>query len=112
MINLVTCVSSGFLFLVLALNSYPFRSRTIIDWILILFFGVLTTAVVMIFAEIDRDALLSRITHTDAGKLGRNFFAHLVSYGAVPTLVLLSTHFPVIGQFFFSWVKPAIEAID
>lgn len=109
--NLVACLSAGFLLLVLALNSYAFRSRTIIDWILIVLFAVLTIGVIIVFAQIDRDAILSRITGTDEGKLDRNFFAHLLSYGAIPTLALLATHFPTIGRFFFSWVKPALEAI-
>ena len=63
------------------------------------------------FAQADRDAILSRITGTEEGKLDRHFFTHLISYGAVPSLVLAATHFPLIGRFFFSWVKPAMEAI-
>lgn len=109
--NLVTYVSVGFLLLVIALNSYAFRSRTVIDWMLTLLFLVLTAGIIVVFAQADRDAILSRITGTEEGKLDRHFFTHLVSYGGIPALVLLATHFPTIGRFFFSWVKPAIEAI-
>ncbi len=109
--NLVTYVSVGFLLLVIALSSYAFRARTIIDWMLILLFAVLTAGIVIVFAQADRDAILSRISGTEEGKLDRHFFTHLISYGGIPALVLLSTHFPTIGRFFFSWVKPALEAI-
>ncbi|MDQ2842184.1 MAG: hypothetical protein M3Y72_14315 [Acidobacteriota bacterium] len=109
--NLVTGLSFGFLLLVLALNSYAFRARTIIDWLLVLLFIVLSTGIVIVFAQADRDAILSRITGTEEGKLDRHFYTHLISYGGFPALVLLATHFPTIGRFFFSWVKPALEAI-
>lgn len=109
--NLVTYVSVGFLLLVIALNSYSFRSKTIIDWTMAVLFLVLTAGIVCVFAQADRDAILSRITGTEEGKLDRHFFTHLISYGGVPALVLLATHFPTIGRFFFSWVKPALEAI-
>ncbi len=109
--NLVTYISIGFLLLVIALSSYAFRARTIIDWMLVLLFAVLTAGIVIVFAQADRDAILSRISGTEEGKLDRHFFTHLISYGGVPALVLVSTHFPTIGRFFFSWVKPALEAI-
>jgi hypothetical protein len=109
--NLVGFLSLGFLLLAIALNSYDFRSRTIIDWILVLVFVLLTSGIITVFAQADRDAILSRITGTQEGKLDRHFFVHAVSYGAMPVLVLAGTHFPTIGKFLFSWVKPALEAI-
>jgi hypothetical protein len=109
--NLVAYISGGFLLLVIALNSYSFRSKTVIDGALVLGFTTLTAGIVTVFSHADRDAILSRITGTEEGKLDRHFFMHLVSYGALPLLVLLATHFPSVGRFFFSWVKPALEAI-
>ncbi len=109
--NLVSYLSLGFLLLAIALNSYTFRSSTIIDWILVSMFAVMTIGIVIVFAQADRDAILSRITGTEEGKLDRHFFTHLISYGAMPALVLAATHFPTVGRFFFSWVKPALEAI-
>ena len=109
--NLAGFLSVGFLLLAVALNSYDFRSRTIIGWLLVLLFTLLTSGIVTVFAQTDRDAILSRITGTQEGKLDRHFFTHLISYGAMPGLVLIGTHFPTIGKFLFSWVKPALEAI-
>lgn len=109
--NLVSFVSLGFLLLVIAMSSYAFRSRTIIDWLLVVLFVALSAGIIMVFAQADRDAILSRITGTKEGKLDRHFVIHLVSYGVMPALVLISTHFPSVGRFFFSWVKPALESI-
>ncbi|MBV8865433.1 MAG: hypothetical protein JO210_08555, partial [Acidobacteriaceae bacterium] len=109
--NLVSYLSVGFLLLAIALNSYTFRSSTIVDWILVVMFVIMTIGIVFVFAQADRDAILSRITGTEEGKLDRHFFTHLISYGALPALVLAATHFPTVGRFFFSWVKPALEAI-
>ncbi len=109
--NLVGYLSFGFLSLIVAMNSYNYRSESIIDWILVGMFGVMTIGIVTVFAQADRDAILSRISGTEEGKLDRHFFTHLISYGAMPVLVLAATHFPVVGRFFFSWVKPALEAI-
>jgi hypothetical protein len=95
----------------LGINSYDFRSHSIIDWSLVGLFVTVSIGIISVFAQADRDAILSRITGTEEGKLDRHFFTHLVSYGAVPSLALAATHFPVVGQFFFSWVKPAIDAI-
>ncbi|MDQ2712467.1 MAG: hypothetical protein M3Y24_09615 [Acidobacteriota bacterium] len=109
--NLVGYLSFGFLMLIIAMNSYNFRSGSIIDWILIAMFAVMTIGIVTVFAQADRDAILSRISGTEEGKLDRHFYTHLISYGFMPVLVLAATHFPVVGRFFFSWVKPALEAI-
>lgn len=109
--TLVGYTSFGFLLLVVALNCYEFRARTIIDWLLVLMFVFISAGTVTVFAQADRDPILSRITGTEAGKLDRHFFTHLISYGALPSLALAATHFPTIGRFFFSWVKPALESI-
>lgn len=109
--NMVGFLSFGFLLLVVALNVYDFRARSIIDWLLVLMFIVLTSGILTVLAQAARDAVLSRITGTKEGKLDRNFVTHAVSYGALPLLVLAATHFPSVGKFFFSWVKPALEAI-
>lgn len=109
--NLATYLSAGFILLLAGMNSYAFRARTIIDWFLAALFLVLGIAVVTVFAQLDRDAIFSRITRTEEGKLDRNFFLHLISYGGIPTLALLASHVPLVARFFFSWIKPAMDAI-
>jgi hypothetical protein len=109
--NLASYLSIGFILLLTAMNSYVFRARTLIDWYLAVLFVLLGAVVVTVFSQIDRDAILSRITRTEEGKLDRNFFFRVVSYGAIPSIALLGSHVPAIGKFFFSWIKPALEAI-
>lgn len=72
---------------------------------------MLSVGILTVFAQADRDAILSRISGTAEGKLDRHFFTHVLSCGGIPALALLASHFPTIGHFFFSWVKPAMEAI-
>lgn len=109
--TLVLYISTAFLLLVVAVNSYAFRSKTVFDWALVGLFAVLSVGIITVFAQADRDAILSRISGTAEGKLDRHFFTHVLSYGALPAVALLASHFPTIGHFFFSWVKPAMEAI-
>jgi hypothetical protein len=109
--NLAAYLSVGFLLLLIGLNSYDFRARTVIGCFLTALFLLVGGGVVTVYSQLDRDAILSRITRTEQGKLDKNFFFHLISYGGVPTIALLASHFPTIGNFFFSWIKPAMEAI-
>jgi hypothetical protein len=109
--NLAMYLSAGFILLVAAMNSYVFRAQTVIGWFLAALFILLGGAVVTVFSQLDRDAIFSRITRTEEGKLDRNFFLQLISYGGIPTLALLASHVPTVAKFFFSWIKPAMEAI-
>jgi hypothetical protein len=66
---------------------------------------------VIMFAQMDRDALLSRINNTRAGHIEPGLFLHLASYGGIPLIALVASQFPSVGRFLFSWVEPALEAI-
>lgn len=109
--NLISFVSLAFILCVAALRSYPFLSHRTIGWTLTLLFLALGIPVVMVFAQMDRDAILSRLADTEPGKLDKEFYLRLVSYGALPLLTLLASQFPAIGRFLFSWVQPAVEAL-
>ena len=63
------------------------------------------------FAQMDRDAIMSRITATKANELGSAFYLRVAQYGVLPLLTVLSSQFPEINRFLFSWLQPAIEAI-
>jgi hypothetical protein len=65
----------------------------------------------MSFAQMDRDAILSRLSGTEPGKLDRDFYYRVVSYGALPLLALLASQFPSIGRFLFSWLQPGLNAL-
>jgi hypothetical protein len=78
---------------------------------LTLIFIALGVPIVITFAQMDKDAILSRLSDTEPGKLDSAFYVRLVSYGALPLLTVLASQFPSIGRFLFSWVQPAIETL-
>jgi hypothetical protein len=109
--NLLSFVAAGFILCVASVRSYPFLAHRTIGWSLTLIFIGLSIPVVIAFAQMDKDAILSRLSDTQPGKLDRAFYTRLISYGALPLLTVLASQFPGIGRFLFSWVQPAIAAM-
>jgi hypothetical protein len=58
-----------------------------------------------------RDAILSRLSGTDAGKLDISFYLRVLSYGALPVLALLASQYPSVGRSLVSWLQPALNAM-
>jgi hypothetical protein len=109
--NLLMFVIVGFIFSVISLHSYPFlalRWVGVVCWLVLVTLG---TGVGMVFAQMDRDAILSRLTETKANEVGLNFFLRMLQFGALPLLTLLTTQFPAIGRLLSSWLQPALEAL-
>ncbi len=88
-----------------------FLAQHIIGWARTLMFVALGFPVVIAFAQMDKDALFSRLSDTDPGRLDSGFYVRLVSYGALRFLTVLASQFPAIGRFLFCWVQPTIEAL-
>jgi hypothetical protein len=109
--NLLAFMSFGFVLIVLSLSSYPFVSQRLIGWLIGVMFAILGIGIVRVYAQMDRDATLRRITKTESGKLGGAFYLKLASFGALPILALLSAYFPTIGSFLGSLVQPAVQAL-
>ena len=109
--NLLAFMSAGFVLIVLSLSSYPFVSQHMIGWVIGIMFAILGTGIIRVFAQMDRDATLSRLTKTESGKLGGAFYLKLASFGALPALTVLSAYFPTIGSFLGSLVQPAVQAL-
>lgn len=57
-------ISTTFALAIMAWNSYPFQPRQVIDWMFTLLLIILGSGVVWVFAQMYRDPILSRITHT------------------------------------------------
>jgi hypothetical protein len=109
--NLVVLLSVGFILALAAIASYPFLAGRDCVWNLAGVFVVFGAAVIMTFAQMDRDAILSRLTRTDPGKLDRNFYLRVASYGTLPLLALVASQYPSIGGFLFAWLQPALNAL-
>lgn len=101
----------GFILLVAALTAYPFDGHRKIGTALIVLFALIGALSVIVFAQMDRDPLLSRLSETKPNELDRNFFYRLLSFGALPLLTLLASQIPEVGNFLLSWAQPALEAM-
>jgi hypothetical protein len=100
-----------FILLVAALTLYPFEGRGEIGIALILIFAIVGGFCSMVFAQMDRNPLLSRLSATAPNQLGLNFVYRVVSFGALPLLSLLASQVPEVGNLLLSWLQPALQAV-
>jgi hypothetical protein len=107
-LQFVTC---AFVLLVVALAVYPFEGRRHIEAAILFIFLAAGTAVAVVFAQMDRDPLLSRLSETKPNALGLNFLYRLVSFGALPVLTLLASMAPGVGDFLQTWLQPALQSL-
>jgi len=110
--NLMTFMSMGFLFLLLASVSYPFAEPQTIAWSAIGSVIALLVGVGTVLMQMDRDSILSRMSETDPGKVDKTaFLQHMLSVGGLPVLTALSALFPSIGSLLFSWLQPLLATL-
>jgi hypothetical protein len=107
--TLVMAAIGMFVFLLLSVGSYPFEPKDAMYSLLILLFLLILGFVAVVYAQMHRDATLSRITDTTPGELGFDFWIRLVGFAAVPLLSLLLAQFPEVNNFLFSWLEPALQ---
>ncbi len=111
----IRTMASGIFFVFIAATlcvaSYPFDPRPALSGLFLAVFVLLATVIVYIFAEMHRDATLSRITDTKPGELGADFWIKLVTLGIGPVLGLLTAVFPEIAGFVTSWIQPSVQSI-
>jgi hypothetical protein len=110
--NLLTFIMLGFVLLALSLGSYPFGSPQLLAWTLIGCLATTGTPMIWAFLEMERDTILSFMNNTKAGEVGKSsFLLRVTSFGILPLLSVLASHFPSIGQYLFSWVQPVIKSV-
>ncbi|MFZ0592050.1 MAG: hypothetical protein WAM39_16410 [Bryobacteraceae bacterium] len=110
--NLLWFLSLGFVILTFSLSCYDFQAPRLIGRFLILLFASLAYVVWRCMAGMERDVILSRLSGTEEGELNKGFYLKLIGYGALPVLSVLASQFPTISKFLFSWVQPALEALQ
>jgi len=98
----------GLLFLATAVSSamYPFDPQPLLGYVFLTLFLVLAGVVTYVYAQAHRDATLSNITNTAAGKLGSDFYLKLLQFAIGPAFALVSVLFPSIAGFLFTWIQP------
>jgi len=109
--TLVMTVAGIYVLMLLSFSCYPFEPKAAFHTLTILLFFLIVGLVGFVFAQMHRDATLSRITDTKPGELGLDFWIRLVSFAAVPLVSLLTAQFPGIGGVLFSWMQPALQAL-
>ena len=65
---------------------------------------------IKVFAQMERNPILSRISRTTPGELNAEFWLQLVSLGGLPLLGVLAHLFPSLSQFLFQWIAPGVQA--
>jgi hypothetical protein len=100
-----------FVFIMLSMNVYPFEPHPALQTLAIALLVLLGAVVAYVYAEMHREAILSRLTSKGTGELGWDFWLKLASAGAIPVFSLLAVQFPEINQFLFSWLEPAMQAV-
>jgi hypothetical protein len=108
--NLLFFLAVSFSLLFLALHVYSFRADQSIDWSFAVLLLLMGGGVVWVLVEMERDALLSRLEGTQAGKLSKNFYLKLIKYGLVPLTTVVGSQIPSISNFLLTKLQPALEA--
>jgi hypothetical protein len=106
---LMLFVSAAFVLALIAWNSYPFEPHALIDWCFTILLAVLSLGLIWVFAQMHRNAILSRITNTTANELGWEFYLRVATFGAVPVLTWLAYQFPEICGALYKIIQPGLE---
>jgi hypothetical protein len=109
--NLVVLLVVAFVLALVSIGSYPFLVGRLFVWTMAAVFVVFGAGIIVSFAQMARDAILSRLSGTDAGKLDLSFYLRVASFGTLPLLALLASQFPSVGRSLISWLEPALNAM-
>ena len=95
------------------LSSYPFQPQGIVK---LAFIALLLGTVIVLFlvmTQMSRDDVLSSITRTEPGKVSwdTTLVLNLVLFGVIPLLALVSSEFPSVRTFLFSWAEPMLRSL-
>jgi MFS family permease len=109
--NMLTFLSLGFLAFAFALMSYPFSGERLIAWVILVLFLALSSGTIFVFAQMEMDALLKRITNRDAGTPWFGFVQRALAFGAMPLLAVLASNFNGVARLLFSWIEPTLKTL-
>lgn len=103
---------SLFLSVCLAISFYPFVPRTEIGIWMVVNLALIGTAVIYVYAGMERDETLSYISKTKPGELSSEFWLRSAGFLAGPMLGILATQFPSFADSILGWVQPGLDAIS
>jgi hypothetical protein len=108
--NNLEFITGGLILAVISLNSYPFEPHRSMTSMLTIYFFAMGAVFVTVFMQMSRNTIISYMSRTEPGKLDSSVL-HVLSFGGLPLLAVISSQFPSIGGFLFAWVKPALESL-
>lgn len=108
---LMIFVTAAFVLAIWAWNSYPFQPSQLGDLLFTGLLLILGSGVVWVFAQMHRNAILSRITETRPNELGWDFYFRVAAYGALPVLTWLAYQFPDIANVISKFLEPGMPVI-
>jgi hypothetical protein len=99
------------LLLLIAISCYAFEPKSFCSLGLLAGLLAALAATVGVFASMNRDAVLSRISGSETGEvsLDRAFFGNLLTYIVLPLLGLLATQVPAAGSLLDNWLRPLLR---
>jgi len=109
--NLVICAGVLYAFIVTSVSVYPFEPHSTIQTTMVILLIVMALVVGYVYAEMHREAILSRLTSTKVGELGWDFWLKFASAAVIPVVSLVAGQFPEVNRFLFSWLEPALQAM-
>jgi len=110
--TLVVAIGGMYVLTLVGITQYPFEPQAPIRLLLIVLLAFVVAVVGTVFAQIHRDSTLSNITDKTPGELGRDFWLRMAGFAAIPLFALFASQFPSLNRFIYSWLRPAIEALN
>ncbi len=110
--TLILAAGGMYVFVLLAMTSYPFQPRASIVAVLAILLLTVLGVVTLVFAQAHRNAILSNLTNTKPGELGADFWVRLTSFAALPVVTFFASQFPQLNRLLSSWLEPALQALN
>lgn len=107
--NFLLCSAVCFALAVLAMNSFAFLTSHAVINLAAAALGVAGVLTLKVLAQMERDPILSRLSGTHEGELGKDFYLRAITFGALPVLSVLSAYFPDAIGSLAGWIEPAIS---
>ena len=94
-------------------SAYAFQPKRYLSFGLWVFLLAGSLLALRIFVRMDRNAILSAVGGTEAGKVSfdRTFFSNLLTYGGIPVLGVVLTQFPAVGSLLGDWLQPVLRLL-
>jgi hypothetical protein len=105
-------VAYGFVLAVLSVMFYAFEGRKTIGELLVLTLVALLIWIGTMMVQFQRNTMLSRVEGSVPGQVNYGeVMAHLLSIGGLPLLAILTSQFPGIANFAYSFFRPLLSAL-